>query len=216
MHRRRRIAACAIPVAYFLQQRRCFGATGVTLKRSGKPETVGSYTQAYLPYETAPTKPELERERRRFAKASGNTWSTRNNSYDVKEVPENMYTYGKEGMTIPISIFKDQPDPTIGPECTYPGIYENKVAMKVREPAELFEMDRTNSYESPLQRLILEKHVDFSIDQHRYRMLRMSQRDHHKYMDERKAGPTKGGKAGGSPEKGNPDKAKPSASAGKK
>lgn len=175
---------------------RSFSTSAVLRKRSGKPDNVLPYTQPYLPYETAPTKQELERERRRFAKQPGNTADTCKQTFDVKEVPENMFTYGKEGMTIPISIFKDQQDPVIAPEWTYPGIFENKVVMKLTETSELFEMDRTNTFKSPWQKMILEERVDDVIDGHRHRMMRFTQRDHHKYMNERKAVTTKATKGG--------------------
>lgn len=66
-------------------------------------------------------------------------------------------------MSIPISIFKDQQDPVIGPEWTYPGIYENKIACQLDYTSELFEMERSNSFKSEWQRNKLDNHVQRSV-----------------------------------------------------
>lgn len=136
-----------------------FSATAVLWKKSGKPDKEGpDYKQAYLPYETAPTKAELDNSRRRFLQAPFGKGEFRK-MVDVKDVPLNMYTYGKEGMSVPIGIFKDQVDPVIGPEWTYPGIYENKIACQINFTDELFEMERTNTFKSPWQQQKLDNHV---------------------------------------------------------
>jgi hypothetical protein len=136
-------------------------ATTTCLKRSGKPTETPEYKQAYLPYETsaAPTKSELERERRRFSQCYFGKESARK-LVEVKDVPPNMFTFGKEGMTVPIAIFKDQQDPIIGPEWTYPGIYENKIACTHLFTYELFDMEREGKFESPLQKHILNNHIN--------------------------------------------------------
>lgn len=147
-----------------------FSATALLLKKSGKPDKdLPEYKQAYLPYETAPTKAELDNARRRFLQAPFGKGELRR-MVDVKDVPQNMYTYGKEGMSVPIAIFKDQVDPIIGPEWTYPGIYENKIACQLDFTHELFEMERTNSFKSPWQRTKLESQVRSAVNKVKARM----------------------------------------------
>ena len=149
-------------------------ATSRLHKRSGKPTETPDYKQVYLPYEVAPTKAELDRERRRFSQCPFGKENQRR-AIDVKDVPANMYTFGKEGMSIPIGIFKDQPDPVIGAECTYPGIYENKIACKQMFAYELFEMEANNAYESPLQRHVLNNQINKRIRRNtsRYALLNL-------------------------------------------
>eukprot|EP00759_Apiculatamorpha_spiralis_P039453 PhF_6_TR38288/c0_g1_i1/m.57124 len=98
------------------------------LKKSGKPTDLPDYKYAYTYWEDAgPTAEAVARARQKFISVP--FWKT-GKKVDVVTVPENMYTYGKEGMQLPISIFKDQPDPVIGPEWTYPGIYEIKTSSR--------------------------------------------------------------------------------------
>jgi hypothetical protein len=147
-----------------------FSVTGVLLKKSAKPDKdIPEYKQAYLPYEVAPTKAELDNARRRFLQAPFGKGDLRR-MVDVKDVPQNMYTYGKEGMSVPIAIFKDQVDPIIGPEWTYPGIYENKISCQHDFTHELFEMERTNSFKSPWQRTKLDNHVRAAVNKVKSRM----------------------------------------------
>jgi hypothetical protein len=138
-----------------------FRPTAVLLKRSGKSAETPEYKQAYFPYEAkaAPTAAELDRERRRFSQCYFGKESGRK-LVEVRDVPQNMYTYGKEGMTVPIAIFKDQTDPIIGAEHTYPGIYENKIACQHMYTYELFEMERANNFNSPLQRQVLHNQIN--------------------------------------------------------
>ena len=118
-------------------------------KKGGKPaDAAPEYKQAYLPYEVAPTAAELEKERARFSSVYFGRQANRK-AYPVANVPKNMYTYGKEGMTLPIAIFKNQPDPVIGPEWTYPGIYENKIAARHYYMDELAEMEEKGEFPSP-------------------------------------------------------------------
>ena len=106
-----------------------FRGTIITLKKIGKPMDLPPYKQVRLPYKEPPTEAEIQRERKKFmAKFPGPSSKSKSNYYEVPTVPDNMYTYGKEGMSLPIAIFKDQPDPVISAEHTYPGIYENKIA----------------------------------------------------------------------------------------
>ncbi|RNC37133.1 hypothetical protein TcCL_NonESM13712 [Trypanosoma cruzi] len=133
-------------------------ATLVVMKRSGKPSDTPEYKQVYLPYDTAPTPLELERERKKLQQAYYGRMEHRK-LVPVKEVPLNVYTYGKEGMSLPISIFKDQQDPVIGPEWTYPGIYENKLAAQHWYTEELFSKEAQNNFDSPWQKQILENQV---------------------------------------------------------
>lgn len=138
--------------------RGAFICTAVWRKRSGKPSDLPEYKQAYLPYDTAPTRLELDRERKRFTHAFTGRQEHKK-MVEVKDVPQNVYTYGKEGMSIPISIFKDQPDPVIGPEWTYPGIYENKIVAQHWYLEELFDREANNSFESPWQKQVLDNQV---------------------------------------------------------
>jgi hypothetical protein len=63
-------------------------------------------------------------------------------------------------MTVPIAIFKEQQDPVIGPEWTYPGIYENKIACVMMYTYELFEMEKNGTLQSPLQKHILANQIN--------------------------------------------------------
>ena len=119
-----------------------FAASGTLLKKSGKPTDVKEYKQVYLPYEgEAPSKADLERERRKFMHCPALFTDGTRRMMPVVTVPDNMYTFGKEGMSIPIAIFKDQQDPVIAPEWTYPGIYENKIAGQVNLFSELADLE---------------------------------------------------------------------------
>ena len=120
-----------------------FSRNALLLKKSGKPTDVKEYKQVYLPYEgDAPTKMEVERERRKFMHCGLLYRDGTRRMLPVTTVPENMFTFGKEGMSIPIAIFKDQKDPVIGPEHTYPGIYENKIAGQPATLNDLYEMEK--------------------------------------------------------------------------
>lgn len=138
-------------------------------KRSGKPGDLPDYKQVYLPYDTAPTKLELDRERRKFTHAYAGRMEHRK-LVEVKEVPQNVYTYGKEGMSVPIAIFKDQTDPVIGPEWTYPGIYENKVVAQHWYLEELFDHEKSGTFESPWQRQVLDNQVKRRLGKVAWRM----------------------------------------------
>lgn len=143
--------------------------TPLLFKRSGKPSDFPDYKQVYLPYDTVPTKMELDRERRRFLHAYTGRMEHRK-MVEVKDVPQNMYTYGKEGMSIPISIFKEQADPVIGPEWTYPGIYENKIVAQHWYMEELFDREKTSSFESPWQKQVLDNQVKRRLSKVAWRM----------------------------------------------
>nr|CCM13066.1 hypothetical protein, conserved [Leishmania guyanensis] len=143
--------------------------TTALLKRSGKPGDLPDYKQAYLPYDIVPTKMELDRERRKFMHAYSGRMEHRK-MVEVKDVPQNMYTYGKEGMSIPISIFKDQTDPVIGPEWTYPGIFENKIVSQHWYMEELFDREKSNTFESPWQRQVLDNQVKRRLGKVAWRM----------------------------------------------
>lgn len=143
--------------------------TAVRLKRSGKPGDYPDYKQVYLPYDTAPTKLELDRERRKFTHAYVGRLEHKR-LVEVKDVPQNVYTYGKEGMSVPISIFKEQNDPVIGPEWTYPGIYENKVVAQHWYTQELFDREREGSFESPWLRQVLDNQVKRHLSRVAWRM----------------------------------------------
>ncbi|EPY25639.1 hypothetical protein STCU_01493 [Strigomonas culicis] len=146
-----------------------FRSSGFLLKRSGKPGDLPAYKQVYLPYDTAPTKMELDRERRKFARAYHGRQEHKK-MVEIKDVPENMYTYGKEGMSVPISLFKEQADPVIGPEWTYPGIYENKIAAQQWYTEELFDRETKDAFESPWQRQILDNQVKAKLGRVAWRM----------------------------------------------
>ncbi|EPY40049.1 hypothetical protein AGDE_01895 [Angomonas deanei] len=139
------------------------------MKRSGKPGDLPAYKQVYLPYDTAPSEMELNRERRKFSKAFFGRQEHRK-MVDVKDVPQNMYTYGKEGMSVPISIFKEENDPVIGPEWTYPGIYENKIVAQHWHLEELFDREKNNTFESPWQRNVLDNQVKKRMSRVAWRM----------------------------------------------
>ena len=96
------------------------------LKKAGKPGDPQPVKYAYTPWADGegPTPAKIAATRGRFQNLK--YWRTPQSVIQVRDVPENMYTYGKEGMSLPIAIFKDQPDPVIGPEWTYPGIYDMK------------------------------------------------------------------------------------------
>lgn len=144
-------------------------ATAALRKRSGKPVDLPDYKQVYLPYDTPPTKLELDRERRRFTHAYCGRQEHKK-LVEVKDVPQNLYTYGKEGMSVPISIFKDQADPVIGPEWTYPGIYENKIVAQHWYTQELFERESRGSFESPWLRQVLDNQVRRHLSRVAWRM----------------------------------------------
>eukprot|EP00758_Cryptobia_borreli_P008741 Tbor_TRINITY_DN5417_c1_g1::TRINITY_DN5417_c1_g1_i1::g.24986::m.24986 len=141
------------------------------LKKSGKPADIApEYKQAYLPYETAPTNAELEREHQRFSTIMVGRGDQRK-SFPVKRVPKNMYTYGKEGFTVPIALFKNQPDPVIGPEWTYPGIYENKIACRHYHTEELMEMRENNNFPSEWLRNVLDNQTKGELRKIKTRMM---------------------------------------------
>ncbi|CCW64517.1 unnamed protein product [Phytomonas sp. EM1] len=143
--------------------------TRLLRKRSGKPSEFPDYKQVYLPYDTAPTQIELDRERKKFSRAYYGRQEHKR-LVEVKNVPPNMFTYGKEGMSIPISIFKDQQDPIIGPEWTYPGIYENKIVAQHWYLSELFEREEKGTFESPWQKQVLDNHVKRNLGKVAWRM----------------------------------------------
>ncbi|KAH9599961.1 hypothetical protein LSM04_004953 [Trypanosoma melophagium] len=146
-----------------------FFATYVALKRTGKPLDTPDYKQEYLPYDTAPTKLEMERERKKLQNAYYGRMEHRK-LVEVKEVPLNVFTYGKEGMSVPISIFKEQKDPIISPEWTYPGIYENKIAAQHWFTEELFNREKNNEFESPWQRQVLDNQIKRRLGKVAFRM----------------------------------------------
>ena len=178
-------------------------ATPLLLKKVGKPLETPDYKQAYLPYEKAPSEREIAAASRQFSTCPD--WSTGyTKRVPVQDMPKNMYTYGKEGHTVPISIFKDQDDPVIGPEHTYPGIYELKISLKHNSLGELFEMNDNNSFESPFQKERLHDMLDekeYVVEQ---KMKYMAWRNFRsKFTKERAAGPAKNVKGAG---KKDPDK----------
>lgn len=148
---------------------RLFSASLIALKRGGKPTETPDYKQVYLPYDVEPTKAELEAARRKFSTAYYARREHRK-SVEVRDVPKNMYTYGKEGMSLPIAIFKDQSDPVIGPEWTYPGIYENKIAARQWYLDELFEKEEKGGFDSPFQKQILDNQVKKRMSRVAWRM----------------------------------------------
>lgn len=127
-------------------------------KRSGKPTELPDYKQVYLPYDEEPSAIELENARKKFTVAYHGRCENRK-LVEVKNVPRNVFTYGKEGMSVPISILKEQPDPVIGPEWTYPGIYENKIVTQPWHLEELFEREKNQTFESPWQKQVLNNQV---------------------------------------------------------
>lgn len=135
-----------------------FSCTLALRKRSGKPLELPDYKQAYFPYDEEPSRTELESARKKFSVAYHGRCEHKK-LVEVKNVPQNMFTYGKEGMSIPISILKDQPDPVIGPEWTYPGIYENKIVAQPWYMEELFDREKKQQFESPWQKQILNNQV---------------------------------------------------------
>ena len=95
------------------------------LKKCGKPGEPLPIKYVYTPWaDEGPSEAKVAAARRKFQQVK--FWRAPHPVMPVKDVPDNMYTYGKEGMSLPIAIFKDQPDPVIGPEWTYPGIYDMK------------------------------------------------------------------------------------------
>ncbi|RNF08695.1 hypothetical protein TraAM80_02628 [Trypanosoma rangeli] len=168
--------------------------TLVALKRGGKPSDTPDYKQVYLPYDVAPTPVELERERKKLQHAYYGRMEHRK-LIPVKEVPLNVYTYGKEGMSLPISIFKDQQDPVIGPEWTYPGIYENKLAAQHWYTEELFSKETHNTFESPWQKQILENQVKRRMAKVSFRMRQVNMKAVDLFQKERGSG--KRGAVGG-------------------
>jgi hypothetical protein len=203
-----------------------FTVSPVLLKKIGKPLETPDYKQAYLPYEVAPTPAEIERERRNFSSYPSSA-SNYERSVRVVDVPANLYTYGKEGMSVPIAIFKDQVDPVIGPEHTYPGIFENKVALRHAGVQEMLNMEAAGTL-SPFQRDLLEERLDFQDRLQRLRMGVLKMRYHNRYAKDRAGGGTKAGMTGdaaaaatgkgkGAPagKGGDPDKAAAAAPAGK-
>ncbi|RNF16776.1 hypothetical protein TcG_05998 [Trypanosoma cruzi] len=171
-------------------------ATLVAMKRSGKPSDTPEYKQVYLPYDTAPTPLELERERKKLQQAYYGRMEHRK-LVPVKEVPLNVYTYGKEGMSLPISIFKDQQDPVIGPEWTYPGIYENKVAAQHWYTEELFSKEAQNNFDSPWQKQILENQVKRRMAKVAFRMRQVNMKAVDLFQKERGSAKRGAAAAGG-------------------
>jgi hypothetical protein len=155
-------------------------------KKIGKPLETPDYKQAYLPYETAPTASELESKRRAFAFAP--FWLN-GKKIPVKDVPANMFTFGKEGMSVPISILKEQADPVIGPEWTYPGIYENKIAAKSHQFDELLDMEASNKWPSPWLKGKLENQVNKQLGAIRNRMMVLSMTEANRFIKEKGAAP---------------------------
>lgn len=147
----------------------CFSASLTLLKRVGKPTDTPPYKQAYLPYDQEPTPTELEAARKPFMTAYAGAGEHRK-LIPVKDVPQNMYTYGKEGMSLPISIFKGQDDPVIGPEWSYPGIYENKLVARHWHLHELFDRERRQSFESPWLKDVLNNQVKRQLSRVAWRM----------------------------------------------
>ncbi|CBH13201.1 hypothetical protein, conserved [Trypanosoma brucei gambiense DAL972] len=167
-------------------------ATPFLLKRTGKPADTPDYKQVYLPYDAAPTERELERERRRFKQAYHGRMEHRK-LVEVKEVPLNVYTYGKEGMSLPIAIFKDQKDPVIGPEWTYPGIYENKIAAQHWYTEELFDKESKEAFESPWQQQILDNQVKRRMAKVMFRMRQVNMKAVDLFQKERGSSRRSGG-----------------------
>ncbi len=142
-----------------------------------------------MPYDVAPTKAELEAARRKFMRVPvTNKLTGKTIPYQVKDVPENMYTYGKEGMQIPIAIFKDEQDPIIGPEHTYPGIYENKILLKSMSVGDLIDAMETNEFDSPLRRQQLMTRVNSISGGMAFRMANLKARMESKWAADRGAG----------------------------
>jgi hypothetical protein len=140
---------------------RAFCRTAVALKKSGKPDDKApAPKQAYLPYDVAPSKGEMEAARRKFMKVTYRYPSGATSTLPVKDVPENLFTYGKEGVALPISIFKGEDDPVIGPEHTYPGIFENKVLLKAMSVSDLQRGVEEGTLDSPLRRQQLQTRIN--------------------------------------------------------
>lgn len=175
--------------------------TCIRAKKIGKPsdaQVAADYKQAYLPYEVAPTAAELEKERARFSSVHYGRQANRK-SYPVANVPKNMFTYGKEGMTLPIAIFKNQPDPVIGPEWTYPGIYENKIACRHYYLDELVDMEEKGELPSPWLKNVLDNSVKSQLSSIKSRMALMKIRELQPLGREKTAQAK--GKAGGAKKK---------------
>lgn len=185
--------------------RTALSSTRPLRKKSGKPLETPDYKQTYLPYEAAPSTAELDRERRRFSLAPLLGYAGK--KVPVKDLPANFFTYGKEGMSMPISIFKDQPDPVIAPEWTYPGIYENKRACKVHRIEELLEMQAKNSWPSPWVREKLDHRLNHTLGSMRGRMRNFVHIEQNRYLRE-KGTASKSKKTGTAPTavKADPDK----------
>lgn len=184
----RRVAgtmAGSIPVF----RRTFFSATAPCLKKSGKPLDTPDYKQVYLPYEVAPTAAEIERHRKAFSQAPHFITGKK---IPVRDVPANMYTFGKEGMSIPIAIFKDQPDPVIGPEWTYPGIYENKIVARPRTLEMMAEMEMTGKWPSPWVKGQLTMKVNHLIGSAKGTMKVLSWTEKNRFMRERGVSAAKG------------------------
>eukprot|EP00388_Colpodella_angusta_P023283 GDKJ01059489.1.p1 GENE.GDKJ01059489.1~~GDKJ01059489.1.p1 ORF type:complete len:122 (-),score=14.48 GDKJ01059489.1:60-386(-) len=99
-----------------------------------------------------------------------------------------MYTYGKEGFTLPIAIFKDQTDPVIGPEWIYPGIYENKIACRHYHNEELSEMQDNKSFPSPWLEGVLDNQTKKELGRVRAKMASLKLRELRPMQKERGAG----------------------------
>lgn len=182
--------------------------SAVLRKKSGKPlETPPAPKQVYLPYDTPPTKQELEAARRKFSRLQARV-NGKTQVLPVFDVPENMYTYGKEGMSLPIAIMKDEPDPVIGPEHTYPLIYENKVALRDMDIDEIMDALDEGEPDTPLRELELRKLLWEREQWEDYKLMGLYLTEYNKYATDRSIATAKtGGKAKG-PAKGDPDKAK--------
>lgn len=158
------------PLRFCVSRRSFFAATDPLWKRSGKPTEVGEYKQVYDPSATPATNEEIQRERRRF---STQPHFRGGKPLDVKDVPDNMFRYGKEGMSVPIAIFKDQPDPVIAAEHTYPGIFENKIAARVVDLSELCRKFDEDKLDSPWQRDAIDSKVKKGVGTMAQRMRKM-------------------------------------------
>ena len=183
-------------------------STPILLKKIGKPLETPDFKQSYLPYEKAPSEREIAAAQRQFSTCPD--WTTGyTKRIPVLDMPKNMYTHGKEGQTVPISIFKDQDDPVIGPEHTYPGIYELKISLKHNTLGELFEMNDNDSFESPFQKERLHDMLDENEQLVENKMKYMAWRNFRsKFTKERAAGPAKNVKGGAPAKKADPDKKK--------
>lgn len=164
-------------------------------KRSGKPLELPDYKQVYLPYDEEPSAAELDNARKKFSVAYHGRCENRK-LVEVKNVPRNMFTYGKEGMSVPISIFKEQADPVIGPEWTYPGIYENKIVSQPWYLEELFDREKNNTFESPWQKQVLDNQVKKRMAKVAWRMSMLNLKSVDVFQKERGASKRYGADAG--------------------